>query len=261
MYNFTDMKDEWGTLSTSMSIQTIFNDINLDEELTDYNGSFRTLTVGGRGILPRRMRTTQTPGMNGEREGSYTYDVRMIPVKFQLTDRTNEGFRERFTRLNGLLLGSEKRLKFTDESAYFTATLENADLPEEESNTMIGTLNFYCSDPSKNKNKHILSVDSTYQSFKINGQAETPWTSETIFTEPTNQYTLETKTGGLILLDYNFIPGDVLEIDYHKRKVTLNGNLLMVAVNLSTDWRKLQPGFIQMRTSHETLLSYSEKYY
>lgn len=261
MYKFVDTMAGAGTGSTLLSLNTIFNGVNLDEALTDNNGSFTTLSVNGRGILPRRINITETPGNHGVREKGYTYDLREITVTYRLKDKTNEGFRDRFNRLNGLLLGSKKRLEFTDEAAFFIATLQDGDTPEEDSNDIVGTLVFLCSDPAKRKHTHTLTIPTTFQTFAIHGQESTPWTSKTTFTSAANQYILETNQGGKIILNYNFIAGDVLEIDYKKRKVTLNGNLLQTAISIYSHWFDLKPGQMQIRASQPTTLTYTERYY
>lgn len=150
MYGFVDTIPGSGTGSTSLSIQTVFNGINLDEELTDENGSFITLTVSGRSNLTQKINTIEVPGMDGliEQDGA-KLEPREITVKYKISDRTNEGFRKRLDKLNSLLEGSKKELMFTDEDALFYATLLTNDIPEEESNNLVGTITFLCSDPFK----------------------------------------------------------------------------------------------------------------
>lgn len=109
--------------------------------------------------------------------------------------------------------------------------------------------------------KHDLAVGTAYTSHIIKGQDQTPWTTYTRFTAPKSQYTLETNKGLYVLLNYSFIEGDTLRIDYSKREVTLNGNDLAVSVSLSTNWTMLQPGTVQVRASEPTTLSYAERYY
>lgn len=260
MYKFVDTVTK-GAQSTPMSIQTIFNEINLDEDLTDENGSFTTLVVNGRGILPRRIDTYATPGSHGLRERSYTYDAREITVKYMLTDLTNEGFRDRFNRLNGLLLGSKKRLEFTDEDAHFIATLYSGDMPDEDSNSIVGTLVFLCSDPAKRKNEQSLEVTTTFQSFVIRGQAEVPWISETVFSIPQSEFIIEMNMGAKVILNFNFSAGDKLIIDSELREITLNGESLMVALSLSSRWITLKPRLVSIRASHPNTLKYVERYY
>ncbi|RWZ59896.1 hypothetical protein EQV77_00940 [Halobacillus fulvus] len=149
MYSFVDL-NEVGTRSTSSSIQTVFNHINLDEALSDASGSFRTLTVSGRSDRTNRIDTIEIPGKDGllEVEGN-TMKERVITVKYQISDQSNAGFRKRCDRLNAYLDGSGERLAFTDDDGYFFASLSSNILPEEDSNTLIGTITFTCSNPLK----------------------------------------------------------------------------------------------------------------
>lgn len=259
MYKFVDTVTK-GVQSTPMSIQTVFNNINLDETLTDENGSFTTLVVNGRGILPRRIDAYITPGWHGLREKSYTYDAREITVKYMLTDATNEGFRERFNRLNGLLMGSKKRLEFMDEEAHFIATLSSGDMPDEDSNSIVGTLVFLCSDPAKRKAEKTLNLTPTMQNFTITGQSKTPWVSTTTFTVSQSQFVLES-SAGKITLNHSFIKNDVLEIDYEKRDIFLNGKDLATALSLESVWFELAPGAMQFKASQPTVVKYDERYY
>lgn len=261
MYKFADTVAGSGSSTPYLSLNTVFNSVNLDEALTDNNGSFTTLAVSGRGILPRNIHMTEMSGSHGAREKRYTYDIREITVKYKLTDRSNEGFRERFNRLNGLLIGSKKRLEFTDEEAYFLATLQSGDTPEEDSNDSVGTLVFICTDPAKNRNEQTLNITTTTQVFTIGGLEPAPWTSRTRFTAPQSSFSLETNKGGKVILYYDFTDGDVLEIYYETRNIFLNGKDLAVSIALETEWFELNPGLVSLRASHETALNYAERFY
>ena len=257
MYKFVDTVAGSGMSRPLLPLNTLFNGVNLDEALTDHNGSFTTISISGRGILSRRINMTEVSNRHGAREKGYTYDVREITVKYKLTDRTNEGFRDRFNRLNSLLLGSKKRLDFTDEEAYFLATLQSGDTPEEDSNDIVGSLVFICTDPGKNMNEQTLNITASEQIFTIGGQESTPWTSRTRFTVPQSSFSLETNNSGKVILNYDFIAGDVLEIYYNTRDVFLNGKDLAVSIALETEWFKLVPGPVGLRASHETELNYT----
>ncbi|MDQ0158801.1 distal tail protein Dit [Alkalibacillus salilacus] len=149
MYEFVDI-NERGTTSTSLSIKTTFNGINLDDVLTDDTGSFQTLTIAGRSTVNNRINTTEVPGMSGAIESDgYTMDMREITVKYQIKDETNEGFRDRYNRLNDLLRGTKNELAFSDENAVFYATTQSNEVPEEDSNSLVATITFLCSDPYK----------------------------------------------------------------------------------------------------------------
>ncbi|NBJ71348.1 MULTISPECIES: distal tail protein Dit [Clostridia] len=173
MYGFVDLTTGSVAKSTSFSIQTVFNGTNLDQQLSDETGSFVTLTIEGRGNVKQRIESTEVPGMDGALEyTSTTYDVREIAVKYKLSDRTNEGFRSRVNRLNSLLRGSKRQLRFTDEDAFYYATLSENTIPEEESNDLIGTLTFICSDPFKYGKEHILHFESDVITVTNKGTAE-----------------------------------------------------------------------------------------
>jgi predicted phage tail component-like protein len=172
MYGFVNLTER-GTQSTSLSIHTIFNGSNLDELLTDENGSFTTLTVSGRSNINNRLNTFAVPGRDGLMESDeYTRSEKEIVVKYQMSDKTNEGFRERYDRLNDLLSGIKKVLMFTDEINIFYATLSVHDVPEENSNSLVGSLTFLCSDPNKYgpERSGTLSNDAGYIDY--NGTAE-----------------------------------------------------------------------------------------
>jgi phage-related protein len=82
-----------------------------------------------------------------------------------------------------------------------------------------------------------------------------------VFSLPQSQFTLENNQGGKIILNYSFIAGDRLEIDYLERKVTLNGKDLAIAISLDTVWFDLKPGQVQLKASHSTALTYTERFY
>lgn len=258
MYKFADTIATGGQ-STLLTLQTIFAGNNLDELLTDENGRFVTTSVGGRGILSRNINISETY-RHGARERGHTYDVREIRVNFLIEDKTNEGFRERFNRLNGYLLGGKKKLEFTDENAYFIATLQSADIPDEDSNSLQGTLLFVCTDPAKRMNEEQIPVTTTSKQHVVTGQTETPWTVEVTFTESANRFELWAGKN-YVQLNYEFIEGDKLIVEYTGRKVTLNGNDLRKSVSMSSHFEELKPGKNEFKASHKAVLKYDERYY
>src|SRR5690606_22280904 len=102
-----------------------------------------------------------------------------------------------------------------------------------------------------------LALSPTSQTYIITGQAPTPWKSKTVFQVNANRFEIESDTGKVIL-NYNFISGDVLEVDYEKRRVLRNGVRLDIAIDMETRWFELKPGRIELKASHETEVSYSE---
>src|SRR5690625_2504984 len=148
MYNFVDTTEV--APSTSMSIQTIFGNNNLDKLLTDESGSFKTLTVSGRSEQVNRFNAVPIGGRDGVyEEDDKKLDPREITVKYKLKDDTNEGFRERVDRLKGMLYRQKERLTFPDEEYIYYATLSSLEMEEEEPNDVVGFIHFFCSDPYK----------------------------------------------------------------------------------------------------------------
>ncbi|WP_339236906.1 distal tail protein Dit [Oceanobacillus sp. FSL W7-1281] len=261
MYQFVDTQPTSDTGGTSLSLQTVFDGNNLDELLTDETGRFVTLSVGGRGILNRRLDLVQMPGAHGSRVKDVTYDVREIPVKFLIADATNEGLRERFNRLNGYLKGNEKRLEFTDENAHFVATLSDANIPDEDSNSLICTMTFTCADSAKRMNEKVIEVGTSESTHTITGQDAAPWEVSLRFTANTDKFELRARDI-YILLSYEFIEGDRLTIKYEGREVWLNDNRdLRHSIRLASNYELLEPGELEVKANHACELKYDERYY
>ncbi|MFD1385726.1 distal tail protein Dit [Oceanobacillus sp. M60] len=262
MYQFVDTQPTSDTGGTSLSLQTVFDGKNLDELLTDETGRFVTLSVGGRGILNRRLDLVQMPGAHGSRVKDVTYDVREIPVKFLIADATNEGLRERFNRLNGYLKGNEKRLEFTDENAHFIATLSGANIPDEDSNSLICTMTFTCADSAKRMNEKTIDVTTANTTHNVTGQDSAPWEINLTLAQDTNKFELETNSGLYILLGYEFIEGDRVTIKYEGREVWLNDDRdLRFAIRLASNYELLEPGPLVVKASHACQLKYDERLY
>lgn len=152
-------------------------------------------------------------------------------------------------------------LQFDDEPGrtYWAVVQNDMSDFERFAQLRYGTIQFVAK--SAEGAMHTFNITTTFQTFTIAGQEKTPWRSKTTFSAPADQFVLETNTGGKIILNYDFIAGDVLEIDYETRDVWLNGEDLAISIALETVWFELEPGFMLMRASHETELKYTERYY
>lgn len=159
IYKFRDTTVQPVASPTGMSIQTIFNHTNLDEALTDNNTTFRTLTVEGRSSTVKRLTTLQVTGMDGvHEEQNPTIEPRTPVVKFLLESNTNESFRTSVDTLNHMLSGSKAELRFTDEEYLYYATAIELNIPEEESNSIVGTITFQASNPFKYGPENTFTV-------------------------------------------------------------------------------------------------------
>lgn len=228
-------------------------------DLSDY---LIVLEVKGRSLSGNEIIATQ------KTDGSYRFKKkRKIPkpliVKAILVRESENELRNAVNILNGILnTDGLDNIKFSDEPEYtYECTLNSVTEEKEVNGTHILTMEFWRPGSYKLKKTHDLAIQTSYVQFKISGQCKTTWTSKTTFTAPATQFTLETNKGQKIILNYNFITGDVLEIDYKKRKITLNNNNLAVAISLSTVWFELEPGQVQIKASHPTTLTYTERFY
>lgn len=132
------------------SLKTIFNGFNLDDELTDENGSFMTLSVSGRNDSEYDITTHDVPGLDGViEEGNPTLNPRIISVRFRIKADTSTHLQRKFEKLRSLLEGSKKELAFTDDEFFFYATNQALEIPDETSNSLTSVITFLCSDPYK----------------------------------------------------------------------------------------------------------------
>ncbi|WP_079708009.1 distal tail protein Dit [Paraliobacillus ryukyuensis] len=149
MYEFADTVPSSAS-SADRTLKIIFNEIDLEKELSDEDGSFITLSVSGRSNIKQNIQTLNVNGVDGLYEfHNPTIEYREITVKYLINDKTSEDLNKRLMRLNSLLIGSKKTLQFTDESVVYYATLLSNDIPEEVSNSYVATITFLCSDPFK----------------------------------------------------------------------------------------------------------------
>src|SRR5699024_2913353 len=104
----------------------------------------------------------------------------------------------------------------------------------------------------------------------IAGHTSTPWKSKTTFTSNVTGYELQFNAPGKtalrdinkIVINYNFIVGDILDIHYSKRRITVNGNDISNAlVIIQSNYRELDVGIVRFEASHETDVFYHERYY
>lgn len=174
-------------------------------------------------------------------------------------DQTQVEIIERLT--NWLITDRWATLSFDDEPGRsYLAILQN-EMADFERMAWLrqGTLNFVAKATLGEQKTLTVGTESEYHT--ITGQEPTPWTAKVKFGIDANQYVLKGAYGRNITLNYDFIKGDVLEIDYDKRRVKLNGNNIATAVDLRTEWFELEPGEMRLETSHETEVTYYERYY
>lgn len=267
LYEFVDLNESKPIHKVSLA--TNFNSVNLDNALSDSHGSFTTLSVTGRGLSNRVMHTYDKQG-DGVGEHSTFMDVREIVVKYRLKDEYNEGFRQRYNELNRLLSAQKALLEFDDEQAYFLATCVGGDEPEENTNDIIGTITFVCTDPNKYAYDKTINVTSTPTEHVVEGHKSTTWRTVTTIAVKTSHFELQFNEVGKtalrdinkLRLNYSFVSGDVLEIDYRKRRATVNGNDITNSISmLQSNFKELPISKVEVKASQNTKLIYNERFY
>lgn len=151
-------------------------------------------------------------------------------------------------------------LQFDDEPGrtYWVIVQNSIDDFDRFAYTRKGTIQFLCF-YTTGESKSI-NVTTESQSHLVTGQTSTPWNLEVNFTSPTNRF--EFWADDIYLqLNYSFIAGDKLIIDYVGRHVILNGNDLRKAVSMSSNFEELQLGNVSMRSSVPSTIKYDERYY
>lgn len=207
------------------------------------------------------------------------------PIEYQSSQRPNGGERVRKRRFTGLELpvpitiksnqrietlkedmsnwlvhDEAKKLSFLDvPNRYYLAYYQGMEL-RERPHYAKGTLMFYLPVAYRFGLEKSINVTTTATNHTITGQTETPWTIEVNFTADTTRF--EFWAGDIYLqLNYEFISGDKLVIEYKGRKVTLNGNDLRKSVSMSSNLEELKPGTVSVRASHACTVKYDERYY
>ncbi|MEK4966320.1 distal tail protein Dit [Cytobacillus sp. FSL R7-0696] len=184
------------------------------------------------------------------------------PIGFVVDDDYNAlELRDELT--NWLITDEPAPLQFDDEPGRtYYALIENS-IDDFSCFAYLrqGTLQFICPDPYAHGDTKKLDVKVPERSFIITGQTFTPWTVNVTFTIATNKFELVGSNGLHLLLNYTFVAGDRLQIDYVGRKVFLNGNDLRSGVSMSSNYVLLQPGEITLKASHNCDLVYDERYY
>ncbi|MEK3890254.1 distal tail protein Dit [Bacillus sp. FSL K6-3431] len=202
---------------------------------------------------------TRPNAKGGARTKRKRFTDLILPVPIVVRSKTTiEDLKEDLS--NWLVHTEPKKLIFKDKpNRHYLAEYESMEL-DEKVNYAKGVINFYLAEGYRFGPEQALNLTLTTKTFTIGGQESTVWESYTRFTVPQSSYTLESNVGKIIL-KYDFIAGDVLEIDYRTRDVFLNGKDLAVSVQLETVWFELPVGSVQLKASHATELKYSERFY
>lgn len=114
LYRFRDIAEI--AYPGEMSVQTIFNGVNLDQTLP----GFYTLSVSGREVAARDLEMQKYRSYKTcSAITSSTLAARHIEVKYAMITKCERDYIEQFEQLNAVLQKPEGRLMFTDDTGFF----------------------------------------------------------------------------------------------------------------------------------------------
>ncbi|MEQ9763263.1 distal tail protein Dit [Streptococcus sp. ZJ151] len=153
MYDYASLKKVDGTIvafepSDNMSI----NGVPLNQLVEGY----RHLTVTGRGLVGRSVKTTVVPGRRGVWVDDYSDDKRLLEIKYRLDANSSAEMRDKFAMLNKVLRTHANsgflEISFKDEPDYiYYGYLEDADDIEETALSLISKFTLLVPDGYKKK--------------------------------------------------------------------------------------------------------------
>lgn len=194
-----------------------------------------------------------------------TGDEVSVPVTY--TRRGNEekswnDVRKEITDMTYKLGREPYKISFSfSEGLYYLGHVVSVNFDEEHAYVAKGSITFYTDYPYLIGDGNTITVTPAGNYFEIAGQLPSNWSSRTTFTSPQSEFILES-ADGKIKLTYEFIKGDVLEIDSLNRNIKLNSEIdLDVGLSLNSAWFDLKPNYLTLSASHETEITYTEKYY
>ena len=123
----------------------------------------------------------------------------------------------------------------------------------------VGQISIICPDPFFKASEVAYAVDAEAVTVKSSCPFETGYGVSVAFTEAAEGFTLTNQsTGKALIITYDFVAGDILEIDTEERTVNING---MNAYNTkSGDWNLLKYGDNQITASSPATLNFIDRY-
>lgn len=224
MYQFTDTNIGAGNPIYPLSVT--FDGTVWESVLNNSNGTFRTATVNGRGVLGENHTTTSVPGRDGQHYHSKTLEERTLTIEVLISGYSDSAFRKQYELFNRLLHTNEpKAMSFADEPdrTYF-AKFKSASIPDEVVNHAVVTLTFVCYDPFKYSD--VRSVSTT--AITYNGDYETkPKITITLTASGSEFRLLHVEKQLYVRIKGIYQAGNVIEIDMAKRTIKQNGRAIL----------------------------------
>lgn len=145
MYKFIDTTESQGSASLPSEA------LNLNGEyIENMIPGYRTMNVKGRELLECEIDDFENGNADGTQYRGKRYRPRVITVTYLLMSDSNTDFREAYNKLNSLLDVPESTLIFADEpDKYFIGTKASHTDVTPGTNSVVGEIEFYCTNPFK----------------------------------------------------------------------------------------------------------------
>lgn len=162
-----------------------------------------------------------------------------------------------------------KKLEFSDDpDRLYLAKVIEIDMTNTHRFGTDVLVKFECS--YKYSQERRVSCTNEISVENIIGHKPTQWKTKTTFTANQTGYEIKFNAPGktalrdvnIIKLNFNFKKGDVLQIDYSKREVLLNGkDITNTLVIIQSNFMELPIGQVEFTANHATEFYYHERYY
>lgn len=183
-----------------------------------------------------------------------------IPIILSRRGNERKSWEDIIEELTGGLYSDEpKRVSF-GEGKYYLAQVVALEIAEEHEYVAKGAVVIV---PEINgmlgeEKAEILSEGSS--TIIVEGQRDVAWTAEITFERETDYYELSVgKTK--ILLNYVFVKGDILTINYGDRSVKIRGRDIAPALDIRSKWALIKRGRNSVNTTEEVKITYDKRYY
>lgn len=150
MYGYSKLEKHNDIVATTPSDNMSINGRPVNEIVDGY----RQLTVSGRGLIGREVKTTSIAGRRGVWIEEISEPSRVLEIKYQLEAKTSEELREKFDKLNLFLRTTNSsnllEVTFKDEPSFtYFAIFNGADNFEENSKSIVSRFSLLVPDGYK----------------------------------------------------------------------------------------------------------------
>lgn len=232
MYDFVDVNEKI-TENNRLPSEALFINGQAVEDVVE---GYRTLTVEGRELHAYELNTTRRTSGDGSIYLGETYPPRTLTIQYELKATDNQDYRMKFEKLNRLLSGGEKELRFNDDYNYsFTGALSDVSEVPAGKNTVIGTFSFFCSDPFKYADLQVVEGKSPKIIYDDTFPIKPDYINVT-FLQDVDDFTLTSGDKKIKIFPFSFLMNDTLPIDFIDNSIDEGYYEVMEYLNLDSDF-------------------------